>query len=313
MEPVLEVAVEHERRPGARGGLPGDLAHVVLDAVVVDGLRAVGVAGADLQLVEAPAAGGAEEPQLVLLDRAAERRAPVVGDVHRIAGRAGLGAGLQAEAHAQIIIDVLALQAVVHEVEVVVAREAVAARLRDHVHVDARDIALRGARRRLHVVLLVHLEAVVLHRGAAAAAGPVGLEAVDRERLLAVGRAERLEVVLLHAFGAADVEAAGDDARHEAGHDPRIAAGGDGFVEVLADVGLRHGGRHVHDRRFTADRDGFLQTAHTELHVEAGRAVHLHGDAFAGLRGEPGQVEGHRVAAGRQAGDGIQPLVGADG
>ncbi len=195
VEAVLEVAVEHER--GARGGrhLRGDLAHVVLDAVVVDGLRSVGVHGPDLELVQPPAAGRAEEPQAVALERAAERRAPVVGHVDGVAGRAGLAAGGEAEAGPQVVVDVRALQLVVHEVEVVIAGEAIAARLGHHVHVNARDIAFGGARSRLHVVFLVHLEAVVLHRRAAAAPRPVGLQAVDREGLLAVGRTEGLEVV----------------------------------------------------------------------------------------------------------------------
>ncbi len=300
VEAIVDVLVEQERRADGRRGLPGALADEVADAVVVDGLRAVGVERADLELIEPPPADRAEEPRLVARDRAAERRAPVVADVDRVAGRAALLSRLQAEARPQVVVDVVALQGVVHEVEVVVRREAVAARLRDHVHVDAGDVALRGARGRLHVVFLVHLEAVVHHRGAAVAAGPVHLEAVDAERLLAVGRAEGLDVVLLRALGAADVEAAGDHAGHEAGHGPRVAARGDGLVEVLVDVGLRHRRRDVDDRRRAAHGDRLLQVADAELDVDARGARDLDDDAFALERREAGEFERHHVGAGRQ-------------
>ena len=48
-----------------------------------------------------------------------------------------------------------------------------------------------------------------------------------------------------------------------------------------------------------------------EFEVETGGAVHLHDHAVAGLGREPGEFERHRVAARRQAGQRVQPLLGA--
>ena len=87
---------------------------------------------------------------------------------------------------------------------------------------------------------------------------------------------------------------------HQAGHRPRIAAGGNVLVEVLRDVGLGDGRRDVDDRRRAADGDGLLKAADAELDVDACRARHLHDDPFAPERGEAGELERDRVGAGRQ-------------
>ncbi len=286
MEAVFQVAVEQERRARRRIDLPRRLAHVVLDAVVVHRLRSIGIERANLELIEPPPPQRGEEEQLVAPDRPADRRAPVVGNVDGIARRARPIARAQSQTPPQIIVDVLALQPVVHEIQVVIARDAVRARARHHVHVDAAGIAFRGPRRRLHVVFLAHLEAVVLHRLSAVRARPVGLEAVDAERLLAVGGSEHFEVVLLHALGAADVEAAGDDAGDESGHHPGIASGGNRVEQLLVDVRLRGRRRDVDDGQFTTDRDRLGDTADGEIDVDARDGGHLHAHLFAAQRGE---------------------------
>ena len=300
MEPIVDVLIEQERRLRALVHLPRALPHEVANAVVVNRLRAVGIERANLELVEPPPADGAKEPRLVATNRAANRRAPVVRDIDRVARGSGLLARLQAKARAQIVVEVLALHRFVHEIEVVIGREAVAARLGHHVHEDARDIAFRGARRRLHVVFVVHLEAVIHHGGAATAARPVHLQAIDAERLLAVRRSECLDVVLLRALSAADVETTGDDARDEPRHRPRVTPGGNRLVEVLVDVGLRHRAARVDDGRFATDGDRFLQRADTQLDIEPRRPRNLHDDAFAAQRRKAAQLVGDRVGPGRQ-------------
>ena len=112
------------------------------------------------------------------------------------------------------------------------AVEISAARLGDHVHVEAADADLRRRARRLDLDLVEAVVVEVEHRVVAGAAGPVHAQAVDAVILLR-RRAVDGERALLRALRAADVVAVGDGAGDLFGQDPDVATGGDVVEQTL--------------------------------------------------------------------------------
>ena len=285
VEPLLPVALERHRKPVVVTRLQGELPAQVPDPVVVDRVR-TGVVGGNADfLVVVPVPVGGEEPRLVTNDRPAESAVDVDGLGDRVGARF---LGLALKAGGVVERDGI-------------TRELVSAGLHDHVHQHAAGVRLGAVSGGLEVELLVHREAVVLHRPAAIAAGPIHLESVDLETLHARGRTEDLHAVLLHAVAAADVHPAGHHPRNHAGHDPRVPSGGDGLKQLALDVRLDGGAADIHDRGVAGDRNGFFNPGnpHGGVHLEG--AGHADPDAFLDDGLESRETEADGVVARRES------------
>ena len=275
-----------------RRDLGHELARVVLEIVVVQGLRSVGIARVD-QLVHHPLAVGAVHPHAILHQAAAARQVEVVGLDGRIAEEVRvdlLGAG-----------PVLGLQIIVRERVAGVAAPLVAAGLGHHVDRHAAGHHF-GRNRRGHIVdLLEHALVVVHHRGAAAAPRPVHRGAVDVVADVVGVRAVRRHAALLHRLRAAHVIRGHLHAGNQLGQRPRVAPGRHTLEDLLAHDRLLHVRPHVDGRRGAGDRNRLLEAAHFQPGIDGRHKRRIDADARLGDGLEPLQFKRHAVVARRQA------------
>ncbi len=225
----------------------------------------------------------AQRPEVVLDDRAAEVEAVLLDRVDLVAVHFP-GRGLPVPFGAQVAA---------------VALPLVGAALGDLVDGDARRLDRDVGRGGGQLDLLVGAEVEV--GGGAADRGHVGeVDAVDREDVVGAGGAADVEVRLLAALVAADVDAVGEHAGRLAQQRPGVARGRD-LVEIL----LRERRSlvllaRVDERRLGGDADRLLQRrGHRHAHVDLGADAH----ADAGLLdlGEAGELGLQGVLAGIEA------------
>ena len=153
----------------------------------------------------------------------------------------------------------------------------------------------------------------------AAGLGHGDADAVHQQPRLAIGppaieegavRAERARV----AGSGAHVLLAAEDGRDE--HEERVigAGGRNRGDDFVGQHGLPLRALDVHDRCFTGHGDGLLDAAHLELGVDRDGQERIQLQTRATHRGKTWQGEGHRVVAGPQVLDAVQPrAVGGGG
>ncbi len=293
--------------------LPRDAAGVADDVAVVDaGLREVGVVDerrgvlvevrVGLGLGRAPVPERVVEPDLVLHDRAADRRIDVpdlldhvdVGErvvrVERLAAaqvraRARLQDAVD-EAGRAAVVGLEAFAGVVHDDR---AAERVAAVARHHVDAHA-ALAHFGRIGAGHVAELFEARVVPVD----AAVGALRAEVVEAQafnRLHRVAGAAELERRLLQVARAADVArqraAAAERERRAGNHDADgldVAAGRERIAHFLRHHHALRDVRRVDDGRFAGHRQRFFERADLQVGVDRGREVRRQLDAFADHR-----------------------------
>ena len=135
---VLEHAIDVGRHLEPLRRLPGETHRVVLHVLIVETETAVGIKAVRDDVGVADVAVRAEEPQLVLDDRSAERRIEVVDVLNAVTGRESFGL--------QLVGEVVALKTVTGVTEEARAAQAVAAFFRNQI--DEQSAARHfGARR----------------------------------------------------------------------------------------------------------------------------------------------------------------------
>ena len=240
------------------------------------------------------AAVGAEEPDLVLLDRATGVDVVVVVRRDLVAVRADRRV-VERRRHDVRIGDVRALQGVVVPVEVIFGLERVAARAGDELALHA---GVRHFRRLAGGAEERFFERGVVEVEAGAAGAFHGVDAFDQHAHLA-GLAIGAVAGLRAGAVAADVDAAHLHGRGDREQCPHVTAVRDRLQLLHLEVLLHARRAGVDHRRRTADRHGLLQRREAELDV------HLRGEAQADRYGvalervEAGKLKAHRVGAGR--------------
>ncbi len=274
---VLQETIVVDRELVLRAHLPGDARLEALDALRIDrllGARQRGrgrrfgagesVEGVRRQRVEREVAGRTEEPDLVLLNRAAERAFDVVQLADAVAG-------LQA-AGDEVRTDVVALETLLLQAQEDAAARLVAAVARNHVQADAAagDVS-RRARGGVDHFLAHRAVEIALHRA-------VHVDAVHQQPVHLHGRlrragAVRRHVGLLHGLRTADVRLVQRDADDQLSHALDGAAGGN-RVQRFAIEDLRfRGALHVDGRRRPGDRQRFFERADLQFRVHGHREV----------------------------------------
>ena len=203
------------------------------------GGRAVRHVGAGDRLVDDEEAAGPEEPERVLLDRAAQREVGVVVGADLVDRLDAVG---RQERRQVVALDLAALVALEER-----AAEAVAALFRDHVDLHAAGRRVhRAAAGLVDHFLVAGVVGVGLDR--AVALQPVDDHAVHHQRGLRRAEAVHGEVGLLHRLRAAHVGRGQRDADHELA-DALNRVRGRHRVEHLARQHLRFRvALHVDDR-----------------------------------------------------------------
>ena len=296
MPPDFVRPVEQRRDAILLAGLAGQAQRKRLHVVVVHGLGAIRVEGAGHVGVRGPVPTRDEKPHTVLHDRSARAVVVIVQLVQlRRDGDAPID---------QRLVDVLPLHVLVRIQADEFAVELVPARLRDAVDEHAGRLILGIASADLHGHFLRLRFVVVDTRALAAGKHRVGNHPVDQHARVPGLRPVRQQAAAgPHRARAADVEPAGGDRRHRAGHQHETASGRDRVEQVLAEDFTARAGLHVDDRRLAGHRDRFLDRAHLHLHVERRHEVGFEQDPFARDGVEPAQREGHLVGARTQVHD----------
>ena len=236
-----------------------------------------------------------EEPELVPHDRPAKLHGRILEFVAVVRAAAVL-----------FVCRVAAGDALVHEVEIGVALERVAALTRDDVEHRARDVAITG--RRAEREDLDFFDRVgVRPRPRRAGQRRREIGAVDQVEILVGRRPERLRARAGGRRRANPGRRVDQIEEREAPHrrirDPLAGVvGGD----------LR--ARRVHHRRLRGDSDCFRLRAHLEFDVELGGRAQRHRNPGLMTRGEALELDGDVVGAGRKIGEPVHArLVRHDG
>ena len=241
------------------------------------------------------------EPDLVALDRAAERVAGVVDVV-------GLGRGAQARG-LQFVGVVAGLHPTAEAGEEGVRAEGVAAGARDEVDrgpahfgfaqsAGGRDRHFRGV-----------LDVLAVSGYAAAVERCAGVEPVHLRAPLVAAAAAAAE----HHHAGAQLHvghaAAALHHRRNQHHQPGVALGsGQRLHEIAVERALALGALHVHDRTLARHRNRLLEPADAHVGVHGGIELRRQHERLALEGAEPGQRERNRVGAGAQIDDAVQPV-----
>ena len=204
----------------------------------------------------------AEEPQLVLNDRAAEHRVDVPELLHAV--------DRFQPAVDEILRQVVGLEIRCREIAEDVTAERVAAFFRDQVDADAAAGGVRGA-----AAGLVHhlLRAGVVH---VALDGAVALQAVDDHPIhqhgrLRCARAVHREISLLHGLRSADVRSGQRDADDQLPHRLQRVRVRHRVEDLPLQNRRARVALHVDNRRLARDGHGLGERADLQLDVDGGR------------------------------------------
>ena len=215
------------------------------------------------QLLDAaPAAGRAVEPQLVLLDRSADAEPDVVDLLDLARARQ--------TSRAQVIVQVVALEAVVRALDVEAPVELVAAVLGHHVRVQPAALGLGSSRAGLHDDFLDHHLVELVSRRQRDVVGRAQLHPVERADavLRPVNLREPEHGLALAAAGFAAAERARGERTERHGGQRLDALGCGQRVEHLSGQhALLPGVRDVDDRARARDGDRLLDAADTHVGV----------------------------------------------
>ena len=186
----------------------------------------------------------------------------------------------EAERH-EIVVQVVALHALVAAGREDRAAKLVAAVARDHVDLHAAH--RRFGRQRAGLIADLFHQAVVEVEAGLVAAEPdvLDLHVVDHEHVVVVRRAVHLQRRLLHDLRAAHVGRVGGDAGNQLADGERILAGGNGVERLAVHHRLRHRVAHVDERRRAGDGDRLLELTDLQLDVDRGGERRGQADAFA--------------------------------
>ncbi len=277
----------------------------ILQEVVVDALLAVEVEAVGDRLIDAPVPAGHEEPEPVAHDRSAQRDV-VVEDALDVRHRFQT-------ARAQLVAEVVALQAAGRVAGERRAPERVPAVLGHHADADAARERLRGDGARLVAHLLVREIVVIDRRIAAVTVHGCGSESVDLHRHVArLGAVDR-EIRDLVALRSADIRPGNRHARCRDGDGLKVPRGGQRVEQFARQHVLRLRALDVHERRRPRDGDRLLNRA--DFHFRVHRRGEIRRQLDAGLldRREAGERERHVIRTGPQVHDFVLPLrVGHD-
>ena len=265
-----------------RADLPGHAHHLVLNPLVLDAGPSVLVEVVRDDRIGRDASPGGEEPQLVPLDRSAQRHIEVRDEVDL--------APLRQAPRAQCIGHVVALPGSVGPAEEQRSAETIAAFFRNHVdaHAATRDIGAHATGLVAHLgvrgVTEIGLHLAVRHQA-------VERHAIDLHTHIGLTRPMHSHVDLLHLLVAADVRVGHLHAWHERGLARVVARRGERVEHVAGEHGCLLRALDVHDRGRARHGHGLLERAHAQLDVHGGREVRrqLQGVALRGI--ETGQHE----------------------